>query len=334
MKVSKAIIKQALKRYCVDSLNAMAIGLFGSLIIGLILKNIGTWLEIEALVSCGTMAQKMTGAAIAVSIAYAFNAPMLVLVSSTAVGFAANTYGGVVGTLVATMFAVEMGRLVSKKTSIDILITPTLTLISGIMMAYLIGAPIKAGMIQIGAFIEAMTQIQPFFMSILIAVVMGMLLTLPISSAAIAIALSLGGYAAGAATIGCCAQMVGFAVISSRDNRLGEVISLGIGTSMLQIPNIIKNPRIWIPSILTSAILAPIAILLFKMQNLPYGAGMGTSGLVGQIGTLEAMGANTETFMLILFFHVVAPALLTYLIYLYLRRINWIKQGDLKLNLD
>ncbi len=332
--LAKKKIEISFKRYVVDSLNAMAVGLFGSLIIGLVLKNIGLWLQYQPLIDAGTMAQKATGAAIAVAIAYMFQAPLLVLVSATAVGLAANSIGGVVGCLIATMFAVEIGKLVSKTTKIDILVTPATTLIVGFIIISLVGEPIKYGMIEIGRFIESMTQLQPFVMSIVLAVVMGMLLTMPISSAAIAISLSLGGEAAGAATIGCSAQMIGFAIMSVRDNNIGGVISQGLGTSMLQIPNIIKNPKIWIPPILASAILAPIAILLFHMENIPTGAGMGTSGLVGQIGTIEGMGNSTSILVLIGIFHFVAPAVLTYLFYSLLRKIKWIKDGDLKLNFD
>ncbi len=332
--LEKKNIKISFKRYVIDSLNAMAIGLFGSLIIGLVLKNIGHWIDYQPLVECGLMAQKATGVAIAVAIAYTLEAPALVLVAATAVGLVANTMGGVVGTLIATMFAVEIGKLVSKTTSVDILVTPATTLIVGMSVAYVLGEPIRLGMLELGNFIEAMTELRPFMMSILLAVVMGMLLTLPISSAAIAISLSLSGEAGGAATIGCAAQMIGFAVISFRDNNIGGVISQGLGTSMLQIPNIIRNPKIWLPSIVSSAIIAPIAIVLFNMKNVPTGSGMGTSGLVGQIGTIEAMGNSTDVIIQILMFHFVAPAVLSYLVYLLLLKIGWIKKGDLKLNID
>ncbi len=332
--LEKKNIKISFKRYVVDTLNAMAIGLFGSLIIGLVLKNIGVWIDFQPLVKYGAMAQKATGVAIAVSIAYALEAPVLILVASTAVGFVANSTGGVFGTLVATLLAVELSKLVSKTTTVDILVTPATTLIIGMSIAYILGEPIRLGMLGIGNFIESTTQLQPFFMSIILAVVMGMLLTLPISSAAIAISLSLSGEAGGAATIGCAAQMIGFAVISFRDNNIGGVISQGLGTSMLQIPNIIKNPRIWLPPILSSAIIAPFAILFFQMKNIPSGSGMGTSGLVGQIGTIEAMGSSSSVLMQIGLFHFVAPAVLSYIIYLFLLKINWIKKGDLELHFD
>ncbi len=332
--LAKKKIELSFKRYVIDSLNAMALGLFGSLIIGLVLKNIGIWLNFQPLVETGNMAQKATGAAIAVAIAYMFEAPILVLVAAAAVGLAANSVGGVVGCLIAVLFAVELGKLVSKTTKVDILATPATTLIVGFFVIYLVGEPIKLGMLEIGRFIEATTQLQPFMMSIVLAVAMGMLLTMPISSAAIAISLSLGGEAAGAATIGCSAQMIGFAIMSMKDNNIGGVISQGLGTSMLQIPNIIKNPRIWLPPILSSAILAPIAILYFHMKNVPTGAGMGTSGLVGQIGTIEAMGNSTEVLIQIALLHFVAPALLSYLFYLLFLKIKWIKKGDLKLKFN
>lgn len=324
-------IEPSLKNYGVNALNAMAVGLFGSLIIGLVLKNIGKWLAISSLITYGEMAQKATGAAIAVAIAYALKAPLLVLVASVAVGIAANDWGGVMGTFIGTLIAVECGKLVSKSTTIDILVTPAVTLIVGFSFAYWLGKPIAYLMNEIGIFIENSTHYQPFIMSILVAVVMGMLLTLPISSAAIAISLSLSGDAAGAATIGCCAQMIGFAVMSKKDNTWGTVLGIGLGTSMLQIPNIIKNPKILLPPIITSILIAPIATLYFHMQNIPSGAGMGTSGLVGQIGTIDAMGNSTPVWIAIAILHFIAPALLCYLIYRLLLKIQWIKKGDLKL---
>lgn len=326
-------IEFSFKRYFVDSLNAMAIGLFGSLILGLVLKSMGQWCGLPALLQCGIIAQRATGAAIAVAIAYVFRAPLLVIVAATAVGLIGNEYGGVVGALIATMCAVECGKLVSKTTPFDILVTPAVTLLIGFFVARFIGAPLQEGMLSIGHFIETATQWQPLLMSVIVAVVMGMLLTLPISSAAIAISLSLSGYAAGAATIGCAAQMIGFAVISWKDNRWGDVLSLGLGTSMLQISNIIRNPRIWLPSIMTSALLAPLAVLVFGMKNTPTGAGMGTSMLVGQIGTLEAMGQTDEVMLLIAVFHFMAPAILSYAFYCFLMRIKWIKAGDLRLDI-
>ncbi len=325
-------MKKNLKKYLVDTLNAMGIGLFASLIIGLVLKNIGNWLQLPILVETGTLAQKMTGVAITVAIAYRLKAPLLVLVSSAIVGYIANKTGGVIGSLVVGIIAIEAGKLVSGKTTLDILVTPAVTLIIGMLTASFLGEHIQFITNQIGEFIELSTELQPFIMSVVLAVLMGMLLTLPISSAAIAISLSLSGEAAGAATIGCAAQMIGFAVMSFRDNNIGGVISQGLGTSMLQIPNIVKNPKIWIPPIITSAILSPIAILLFHLKNVPTGAGMGTSGLVGQIGTIQAMGETEGVLYLILIFHFIAPALLTYLIYLFFLKMDWIKQGDLKLS--
>ncbi len=324
--------KSFIKKYSVDALNAMGIGLFASLIIGLVLKNIGNWIGIPLLIEAGTLAQRMTGVAITVAIAYRLKAPLLVLVSSAIVGYIANKTGGVVGSLIVGILAIEVGRLVSGETTLDILVTPATTLIVGVSSALFLGEHIQFVMNQIGEFVELSTKLQPFLMSIVLAVVMGMLLTLPISSAAIAISLSLSGEAAGAATIGCAAQMIGFAVMSFRDNNIGGVISQALGTSMLQIPNIVKNPKIWIPPIITSAILSPIAILFFHLENIPTGAGMGTSGLVGQIGTIDAMGATSNVLYLILVFHFIAPAVLTYLIYWFLLKIGWIKSGDLKLS--
>lgn len=320
------------KHYFIDALNAMAVGLFGSLVIGLVLKNIGLWFSIPLLKSIGEIAQQSTGAAIAIVIAYTLKAPLLILVASVAVGLASNEWGGVLACYIATILAVEIGKCFHKMTTLDIIVTPAITLIVGLTTAFWIGSPIRMFITNIGEFIEYCTHLQPIIMSIATAVVMGMLLTLPISSAAIAITLSLSGEAAGAATIGCCAQMIGFAVMSVKDNDWKRAISIGIGTSMLQMSNIIKNPKIWIPPILTSAIIAPFANIFFSVKNVPSGAGMGTCGLVGQIGTIEAMGANTNTIIMILLLHFIAPATICWLLYNTLLRINWIKKGDLQLS--
>ncbi len=331
MKKSKSVFW--FKRYFVDSLNAMAMGLFASLIIGLILKTLGNFLALPSLVYCGEIAQRTLGACVAVAIAFVFEAPLLVLLSSAVVGMLAFPTGGLLGILIAVLCAVEVGKYVSGKTALDIFVSPLLTLLVGFFVGKIVGLPIQKAMHSIREWIDYLTQIQPFFMSIFLAISMGLLLTLPVSSAAVAIAISLEGLAGGAATIGCVAQMIGFAVMSIRDNRWGIVLSLGLGTSMLQMPNIIKNPFVLLPPILTSAILSPIAILLFEMKNTPYGSGMGTSGLVGQIGTYEAMGQSSFSILLIIIFHLLAPAFLSWLLYQLFYKLDFIQKGDLKIKL-
>lgn len=330
--LKKKNIEFSLQRYGIDAMNAMALGLFGSLIVGLILKNLGAWLSLPFLVEVGSFAQSMMGAAIGGAMAYGLQAPILVIVSNVVVGAFAAKMGGPMACYVAVLITTEFGKLISKTTPVDIILTPMLTLIAGFLLSDLLGAPIQQMMHSISAFIEWSVALQPFVMGIVLAVVMGMLLTLPISSAAIAIALSLSGLAAGASTVGCATQMIGFAVMSMRDNKAGAIISLGIGTSMLQLPNIVKNPKVWLPPILASAILGPLSTLYFQMLNVPEGAGMGTSGLVGQIGTIAAMGNSVSVYLAIALLHFVLPALLSYMFYRLLRSIGWIKVGDLRLN--
>ena len=309
----------------------MALGLFSSLIIGLILKNLGTWAGLPWLVDVGQQAQAMTGAAIGLGVAFALKAPPLVLLPSVIVGFAGNALGGVVGAFVAALVASEGGKLVSRTTPVDILVTPAMTVLCGVAVAQWIGPGIAQAMTSIGAFIMWSVALQPLLMSVVVSVAMGVILTLPISSAAIAISLSLSGLAAGAATVGCCAQMVGFAVMSFRENGVQGLLSQGLGTSMLQMPNIARNPRVWIPPILASAVLGPVATMVFGMENLPMGAGMGTSGLVGQIGTVNAMGGSASVLWTIVLLHFVLPAVLTLLFAAPLRRMGWIRPGDLTL---
>ena len=330
--LAKKNIEFSLRRYGIDVLNFMALGLFGSLIIGLILKSLGTWTSLPWLTEVGTQAQAATGAAIGVGVAYALKAPPLILFAASAIGLAGAALGGPVGCLIAVIVGTECGKLVSKTTPVDIIATPAVTLISGMAAAQFAGPAIASAMTDIGALIMWAVELQPFAMSIVVAVLMGIILTLPISSAAIAISLSLSGLAAGAATIGCCAQMVGFAVMSYKENRIGGLLSQGLGTSMLQMPNIVKNPLIWIPPTLASALIAPIATLGFQMTNIPSGAGMGTSGLVGQIGTLNAMGNAPNIWLAIGLLHFALPAILTLLIAHVMRKKGWIKEGDLKLD--
>ena len=295
------------KVYFIDALGAMAFGLFASLLVGTILNSIGNTLNIPFLTErIWPLIGQATGAAIAVSIAYALKAPNLVLFASTIVGLGAYELGGPVGVYVATIFGVEFGKLVSKRTKLDIIITPALTILVGVLVGDLIGPGVAAFMTGLGNIIMRATELQPFLMGIVVAVLVGMALTLPISSAAICMMLSLSGLAGGAATVGCAAQMIGFAVISYKDNGVEGLLAQGLGTSMFQVPNIIKNPWIWLPPTLAGAILGPISNLIFKMENTPLGSGMGTSGLVGQISTLNAMAGSRNISLLliqILFLH-------------------------------
>lgn len=329
-------INLSLKTYFIDALGAMAFGLFASLLVGTILNTIGGQFNIGFLTNVvWPVAQKATGPAIAVSIAMALKAPDLVLFSSTLVGVGAYELGGPVGVYVATIFAVEFGKLVSKETKIDILLTPITTVLIGLLVSSLIGEPIQGFMNWVGNLIMISTNQQPLIMGALVSTIVGVALTLPISSAAICMMLSLSGLAGGAATIGCCCQMVGFAVISFRDNGLEGLVSQGIGTSMLQMPNIIKNPKIWIPPTLSSFLLGPLSTVVFKMENTPLGSGMGTSGLVGQISTFEAMqGAMgfSDLLLRIILLHIVLPAIVTFIIYLIMRKQGHIKDGDMRLS--
>lgn len=329
-------INISLKTYFIDALGAMAFGLFASLLVGTILNTIGGQFNIGFLTDVvWPVAQKATGPAIAVSIAMALKAPDLVLFSSTLVGVGAYELGGPVGVYVATIFAVEFGKLVSKETKIDILLTPITTVLIGLLVSSLIGEPIQGFMNWVGNLIMISTNQQPLIMGALVSTIVGVALTLPISSAAICMMLSLSGLAGGAATIGCCCQMVGFAVISFRDNGLEGLVSQGIGTSMLQMPNIIKNPKIWIPPTLSSFLLGPLSTVVFKMENTPLGSGMGSSGLVGQISTFEAMqGAMgfSDLLLRIILLHIVLPAIVTFIIYLIMRKQGHIKDGDMRLS--
>jgi uncharacterized membrane protein len=325
-------IEISLHRYGIQALGAMAQGLFATLIIGLILKVIGENLNIPFLYEVVyPAAQQMTGPAIAVAVAYGLQAPPLVLFASTVTGMAGNQFGGPVGAFVAAVIGAEFGKMVSKETKVDILVTPAATIVTGVLAGMLVGPGVSSLMTGLGRWIMWATELHPVPMGIFVSVLMGMVLTLPISSAALAIMLELSGLAAGAATVGCSTQMVGFAVASYRENGWGGLVSQGLGTSMLQVPNIVKNPRIWIPPTLASAIIGPFATTLFRMENIPVGAGMGTSGLVGQFGTVAAMGTSAAVFGKILLLHIAAPAVLTLVISEYMRKIGWIRAGDMKL---
>lgn len=334
------------KRYGIDAMGAMAQGLFASLLIGTIIKTLGQQLNVQFLIDAGNFAQQVAGPAMAVSIGAALSAPQLVLYSLIAVGMAANKLGGAGGPLAVyfiTIVASECGKIVSKETKMDILVTPAVTILVGVGLSVLCAPAIGAAASSVGDFIKWATNLQPLLMGILVSVVVGMALTLPISSAAICAALSLTGLAGGAAVAGCCAQMVGFAVMSFRENGVGGLVSQGLGTSMLQMPNIIRNPRVWIPPTLASAITGPIATCLFhlEMNGPAVSSGMGTCGLVGQIGVytgwLNDIAAGTKAAILpmdwvgLILICFVLPAVLTLLFAFFLRKWGWIKDGDLKL---
>ena len=335
------------KRYFIDALGAMAQGLFASLLIGTIIKTLGDQLGVAVLSEIGAFAQSMSGPAMACAIGYALSAPPLVLFSLITVGYTANALGktgGPLAVLLITIVAAELGKLVSKETKVDILVTPSVTIISGVGLAMLVAEPIGAAASSVGYLIRWATIQAPFIMGIVISVIMGIALTLPISSAAICSALELTGLAGGAAVAGCCAQMVGFAVMSYRENGVGGLVSQGLGTSMLQMGNIVKNPRIWIPPTLASAITGPLATCLFhlEMNGAAISSGMGTCGLVGQIGVytgwLNDIAAGTKAaitgmdWMGLVLICFVLPALLSVIFCEIERKLGWIKENDLKLD--
>ena len=351
------------KRYFIDAMGAMAQGLFCTLLVGTILNTIGQQFHIGFLnavivtigkgdgavnYTIGGLCSAMVGPGMAVAIARALNAPPLVLFSLIPVGFATNYMGdagGPLAVLFVAIVAAELGKAVSKETKIDILVTPIVTVLVGVGFAALIAAPVGTAASAVGQAIMWATELQPFFMGIIVSVVIGVALTLPISSAAICAALGLTGLAGGAAVAGCCAQMVGFAVMSFRENRWGGLAAQGLGTSMLQMGNIVRNPRVWIPPTLAAAITGPVATCLFRleMNGAPVSSGMGTCGLVGQIGVYTgwvndvASGAKAAVtgmdWLGLVLISFVLPAVLTWLIAIPLRKWGWIKDGDLKLDL-
>ena len=334
------------KLYFVDAMGAMAVGLFATLLIGTIFQTLGDYTGWEFFSQIATYAKACTGAALGVAIGHALNAPPLVLLSGAVVGSVANnlptTFDGLdnpltagpAGAFVVCILAVELGKLVSKETPVDILVTPTVTIVSGMALSLAVCPLISYGMYWLGYFVNTATEMQPLLMGVIIAVVMGMVLTLPISSAAICAMIGITGLAGGAATAGCCAQMVGFAVISFRENRWGGLVAQGLGTSMLQMGNIVKNPRIWIPATLASAITGPLATTLFKLECSGLSAGMGTCGLVGPLGILTDMGTdNPSVWIGIVVVCIVAPAVLSLIFSEILRKIGWIRENDMKLSL-
>lgn len=320
------------KVYFITGFSYFALGLMSSLVIGLILKTIGEQAGMPYFVKMGTLAMTLLGPAIGAAVAYGLQAPPLVLFASVAAGAAGAELGSVAGCFAASLVAVEVGKLVSKETKVDILVTPAVTILAGYTVAYFAGPGINQFMKGFGDLVMWATDQRPFVMSILVAVLLGLALTGPVSSAAIAIMLGLEGIAAGAATIGCAAQMIGFATISYRENGFGGWITQGIGTSKLQFPNVVKNPRILIPPTLAAVILAPIGTLVFQMINIPAGAGMGTSGLVGQIMTFRSMGFTWEVFLYILLLHFAGPIVISLVVSEWMRKKGYIAEGDLKLN--
>jgi len=368
MEKIKAFLKRkniviSAKRYGIDAMGAMAQGLFASLLIGTILNTVGSQFGIGFLTAkiieinkvgytIGGLASFMSGPAMAVAIGYALQAPPLVLFSLVTAGYACNALGGAGGPLAVLFVAIiaaEVGKAVSKETKVDILVTPIVTILTGVGLAWFIAPPIGGAASAFGQLIMRATELQPFLMGILVSVLVGVALTLPISSAAICSVLGLTGLAGGAAVAGCCAQMVGFAVMSFKENRWGGLVSQGLGTSMLQMPNIVKNPRIWIPPTLTSAITGPLATCLFKleMNGAPINSGMGTCGLCGQLGVwtgwinpsekalangAAAIDPGAFEWIGLLLISFVLPAVLTFVFGEIARKIGWIKEGDLKLD--
>ena len=351
-------IKKYAKKYCIDAMSAMALGLFASLLIGTIFGTVGTYLgpdyiSNETINAIGgffsemkTFAQGASGMAIGVAIAYSLKADPLVMFSCAAVGSLSYSLGatimladgssiaytaGPAGAYVAAIFAVEIGMLVSKKTRVDILVTPTVTIIAGYALAKIICPAVAYVMYYLGDFINTATEMQPFLMGIIISVVVGIILTLPISSAAICAMIGISGIAGGAAVAGCCAQMIGFAVISFADNGWGGFFAQGLGTSMLQMSNIIKKPAIWIPPTLAAAVTGPVSTLVFKLECTGVSAGMGTCGLVGPLGVLSDMEGGTDMWFGILIVCFVLPAILSYVFYFIMKKMKFIKNGDMKL---
>lgn len=330
------IFKTAAKRYFIDALGAMALGLFSSLILGLIISQIAKIPGLDFLNQIADIAKApyTVGAAIGVAVAWGLKSKAMVIFSSAVAGAVGYAAGGPVGAYLSAVIGAEIGGLFAEKTKMDIVITPIITTVTGGLVGVFAGPFISDFMTMLGNLINTMTELNPIPMGILIAATVGLALTAPISSAAICISIGLQGIAAGAATVGCCCQMVGFAVASFSDNGWSGLISQGIGTSMLQFQNIVRRPQIWLAPTLSSMILGPISTTVLGMTNTPEGAGMGTSGFVGQFGAFAAMTQNNSiiyTIITIAVMHFIAPALLTLFFDRLFRKLNWIKKGDMKL---
>lgn len=351
-------IKKLLNRYFIDGLGAMALGLFSTLIIGTILAQIGdlvsSYISRDAgnyIIYAANVAKILTGAGIGVAVAAKFKCNPMLCASAGVAGLIGAFPSGVeevfsvgaaqsvkpgepLGAFVAALLAIEIGRLISGKTKLDIILTPLVSICSGAVIAFLLSTPISRFMNWLGSLVNISVDKHPVIGGIVVAVLMGVFLTLPISSAAIGISMGLGGLAAGAACVGCCCQMMGFAVISYRDNGIGGTLSQGIGTSMLQMPNIMKKPQIWLAPVLSSAVLGPISSAVLKMENNAMGSGMGTSGFVGPLQAYDTMSGNfgtSKTLMLILIMCFVLPPLVTLAFDFALRRLKFYGKGDMKL---
>lgn len=340
----KKDISLSAKRYFVDAMGAMAQGLFATLLMGTILKTLGEYTNWTFLIEAAAFATKATGAVLGLSVAFSLKAPPLVLYSSSVVGLIGYELGmaygagmltaGPAGSFLTVLVACEIGKIVSKETKIDIIVTPAAVILAGFGVAKLICGPIAWVMAELGNFINTATELQPVLMGIIISAVVGIILTLPISSAAICAMIGISGIAGGAAAAGCCAQMIGFAVISFKENKWGGLVAQGLGTSMLQMGNIVKNPRIWIPVTLASMITGPLASAVFSLKCSGVSAGMGTCGLVGPLGIISATDEKGVMFwvglVLICF---LLPAVLSLIFSEILRKIGWIKENDMKLDL-
>ena len=329
-------IKKILKRYFVDALGAMALGLFSSLIIGLIISQFGKIPGLSILNEIAAVVKNdyVVGAAIGVAVAWGLKVKPLVSFSCAAVGAVGYVMGGPVGAFVAAVVGAELGNLLAGRTKLDIVITPMITILTGGLIGIFIGPWLNQFMTALGSLINSATELQPIWMGMAIAVIVGLALTTPISSAALCIMIGLDGIAAGAACVGCCCQMVGFAVASWRDNGLGGTLSQMFGTSMLQFSNIVRRPAIWLAPTLASAVLGPISAAVLKMTNTSMGAGMGTSGLVGQFGAYDAMIGNTQLWVFLLeivLMHFILPACLTLSFDAVFRKIGWVRKGDMKI---
>lgn len=331
------IVKKFFKRYFVDAMSYMALGLFSTLIIGLIIGQIAKIPGLDFLNELTTVlgaSSPVVGAAIGGAIAYGLKMKPLTIFSSIAVGAIGYSLGGPVGAYVAGVVGAEVGNLLAGKTKIDIILTPFITIVSGGLVSIFVGPYLNNFMTSFGGFINSTTEMHPIPMGIIVSVLIGMALTAPISSAAICIAIGLDGIAAGAAVVGCSCQMIGFAVASFRENGWGGLISQGVGTSMLQFGNIMRKPTIWLAPILASAVLGPISTQVLRMTNIPSGAGMGTSGFVGQFGAFAAMEGTMETWLIwveVLAMHFILPAVLTLAFDAVFRKLGWVKNGDMKL---
>ena len=335
-KQQQSTVNQLFKTYIVDALSFMAMGLFCSLILGLIIKQIALIPGLDFLKDIASLLQSapVVGGSIGMAIALGLKRAPLVTISAVAVGALGYQFGGPIGAYLASVVGIEAGSLVSKRTPVDIIVTPLVAVVAGGLFAKYCCAPINEWVMSLGEIINRATMLSPFIMGVVVSVSVGCLLTLPISSAALCISIGIGGLAAGAATAGCCAQMIGFAVISYKDNGVGGLISQGLGTSMLQIGNIARKPIIWLAPTLSAAILGPVSTMLLKMTNNAAGAGMGTSGLVGPLGCWDTMASTTDHTLLlaeIIGLYFVAPAVLSLFFHAIMKKLGWVKNGDMKL---